>query len=313
MNMDQYVVEQLHTVADFVRWGVSLFNRAELFYGHGTDSAVDESLTLVLHTIHLPHGLPSELMQARLTTGEKQAVMEMLGRRVRERLPAPYLTHEAWFAGLNFYVDPRVLIPRSPIAELIERGFSPWLNLSDIKRVLDLGTGGGCIAIAIAQSHPHLVVDAADISSDALDVTRLNIERYGLETRVHPRQSDLFSALGGQRYDLIVSNPPYADAHEMASLPEEYRHEPALALAAGPEGLDIVLRLLREAHQHLTAQGMLVVEVGDSEGALIRRLPELPFMWMEFERGGRGVFMLSCEQLRHYHMAITRACAEVGV
>jgi ribosomal protein L3 glutamine methyltransferase len=302
------IQQQLHTLRDFIRWGASRFNEAGLFFGHGTDNAIDEATTLVLHALHLPQqNLPAELFGAYLTEIEKRQVLALLERRIRERIPAPYLTHEAWFAGLSFYVDERVLIPRSPLAELIEESFAPFVDSGAVHTLLDLGTGSGCIAIAAAYAFPKAQVDAADASEAALAVARMNIERYGLETQVHAVVSNLFEGLKGQRYDLILSNPPYVGAVELASLPREYHHEPKGALEAGERGLDIVLQILHQAPGHLNEKGILIVEVGNSEQALIHQLPELPFMWLEFERGGHGVFLLTREQLINAKDAIAEA------
>lgn len=304
----EQIIDELHTVRDFIRWGASRFNEAGLCFGHGTDNAVDEALELVLYSLHLAPGLPGELMHARLTRDERRAAVALIRRRVRERLPAAYLTRRAWFAGFEFYVDERVLVPRSPIAELIEGGFQPWLR-ADVHRILDIGTGSACIAVACAYAFPEAEVDAVDVSEDALAVARINIERHELDGRVHALRSDLFAALAGRRYELIVSNPPYVSRAEMEALPEEYRREPALGLAAGEDGLDIVVRLLAEAADHLTADGVLIVEVGDSEQALIRRFPEVPFLWLDFAKGGGGVFLLENSVLTR-HREMFRAASE---
>lgn len=293
------VIEQLHSLRDYVRWGASRLNEGGAFFGHGTDNAVDEALQLVLHALHLAPGLPSELMHGRLTLDERRAVVELFRRRIEERVPAAYLTREAWFAGMPFYVDEHVLVPRSPIAELIEQHFAPWLH-AEVRRVLDLCTGSGCIAIACAHAFPEAEVDAADISPEALAVAAINIERHELLGRVNTAQSDLFASLRGRRYELIVSNPPYVSVAEMASLPAEYQHEPALGLAAGEQGLDVVMRILREAPDYLTDDGLLVVEVGNSETALLERCPDVPFVWPEFARGGGGVFLLESAALRRH-------------
>ena len=303
MDLDErhgLALSGLQTLRDFVRWGASLFNEQGLHFGHGTDNALDEALYLVLHSVHLAPQVPEALLDTHLLDYEKQTLAALLVRRARERIPAAYLTHEAWFAGLSFYVDQRVLIPRSPLAELIERGFSPWAEALAVRHVLDVGTGSGCIAIACAHVFPDASVDAVDVSAEALQVAKLNVERYGLHDRVRLIQSDLFSALKGRCYDLVVSNPPYVPASDLESLPDEYRHEPTLGLVSGEQGIEFAVRILREAADHLSAEGLLVVEVGVSADVLARRLPDVPFTWVDFERGGEGVFVLSAAQLREH-------------
>lgn len=295
--------EGLESVRDFIRWAASRFLGAGLEFGHGTDNALDEAAYLVLHALALPPTFPEVYFDTRLTPPEKRAVAALIERRVSERRPAAYLTNEAWFAGLSFFVDERVLIPRSPIAELIAVGFEPWVDPTRLRRVLDLCTGSGCIGIACAYAFPEAAVDLADISSEALEVARENVRRHQLEGRVEVLQSDLFASLGGRRYDLIVSNPPYVATADMRDLPAEFRHEPALGLAAGAEGLDVALRILASASRYLTADGVLVVEVGASQQALSEALPAAPFTWLEFEHGGEGVFLLTAEQLAGLELA----------
>jgi len=293
-------VDELRTLQDLVRWGASRFNQADLFYGHGTDNAIDEALQLVTHALHLPRDLSPELLQARLTRQERRGAAELLVRRLTERRPAAYLTHEAWFAGLSFYVDERVLVPRSPIAELIDHGFEPWVEPEGVDRILDLCTGSGCIAVACALAFPGARVDAADISEDALQVARINVDRYALEDRVRLFDSDLYAGLQGRTYDLIVTNPPYVGRAEMASLPPEYGFEPRVGLYSGEQGLDCIQRILGGAAEHLNPGGVLVAEVGHSRAALEARFPRVPFVWVEFQRGGEGVFALARDQLVEY-------------
>ncbi len=295
------VPPELQTMRDYVRWAASRFQEAGLVFGHGTDNALDEAAALVLHTLHLPMDLSAVWWEARLTAREAEAVVKRVRRRIRERLPLPYLTREAWFAGLPFYVDERVLVPRSPIGEIVQRQFEPWLAPESVERILDIGTGSGCIAIACAYAFPGAEVDAVDVSPEALDVARVNVERHRLQQRVTLFQSDLFAALPqDRRYDLIVSNPPYVDALDMSQLPPEYRHEPRLALEAGEDGLDLVRTILREAPARLTEGGILVVEVGNSGPALEAAFPDVPFVWLEFEHGEGEVFLLTAQQLADY-------------
>lgn len=297
MNDNGHNTHGLATVADFIRWGASRFVEAELVFGHGTETALDDAAALVLHALHLPADLPEVYFRSVLAETERDTVLALLQRRIDERRPAPYLTNEAWFAGLAFYVDERVLIPRSPIAELIEREFTPWVESGSVARILDLCTGSGCIAVACAYGFPHARVDALDISTDALDVARRNVEQHGLASRVRLVQSDLFGTVPADRYDIIVSNPPYVSDAEMSKLPREYRYEPAVGLVGGEDGLDAVGVILKQAFRCLTRSGILVVEVGDSADAVMQKFPQIPFLWLDFRRGGHGVFLLTAEQL----------------
>jgi len=268
-----------------------------VFFGHGTDNARDEAAALVFHVMRLSHGASPRALRQRATVAQVQKIDALLEQRIAQRVPLPYLTHEAWFAGLKFYVDERVLIPRSPFAELIERRFSPWIDAKRVQRALDLGTGSGCIALAMARAFPRARVDAVDIDPGALEVAAINRRRLRLTRRVRLIESDHFAALSGESYDIIASNPPYVGTREMRGLPREYRHEPSLALESGREGLDSVGIILRRAAQNLRPHGLLVVEVGNTERALRRAYPRMPFTWLDFERGGGGVFLLTREQL----------------
>jgi ribosomal protein L3 glutamine methyltransferase len=291
-------VTELRTIGDMLRWAVSRFNDANIYYGHGTDNAWDEAIALVFHSLHLPEEIGQQVILSNLTSSEKHKIVELIIRRVRERLPVAYLTNKANFAGLEFYVDERVLVPRSPIAEMINNGFSPWLYTKSVNRVMDLCTGSGCIAIACAYLFEDAEVDALDISEDALEVAQINIESLGVMDRVFPMQSDLFSSIPkGPQYDLIVSNPPYVDAEDIGDMPEEYHHEPAIGLASGRDGLEITKRILANAADYLTPEGILVVEVGNSMVHLMEQFPDVPFTWVEFEQGGDGVFVLTYDQL----------------
>lgn len=309
--MAQPALSELSSILDFIRWGASQFRAAELSFSHGMASALDEAAYLVLHSLHLPVDTPELYFASKLTQSEKQTVVTILERRIIERKPAAYLTHEAWFAGLPFYVDERVLVPRSPIAELIEKQFYPWTDEAQVAHVLDLCTGSGCIGIACAYAFPRAEVDLSDISADALAVAKLNIERHGVQAQVQTIESDLFTNLSGKRYDLIVSNPPYVDAAEIAEMSSEFQHEPLLGLAAGVDGLDIVHRILATASEHLNDHGILIVEVGNSQFALAEAYPEVPFQWLEFERGGDGIFLLTVAQLDEHQSAFKAAAAKL--
>ena len=289
----QEAVRQLRTVRDLLRFAVSRFQEAGLCYGHGTAGAVDEAAYLILHTLHLPLDQLEPFLDAQVLVAEASQVLGVLERRVRERIPAAYLTNEAWLGDFRFYVDERVIVPRSHIAHVLDQGLSSWIPDPDaVTRVLDLCTGSGCLAILLAHTFTRAAVDAVDISADALDVARDNVRDYGLEQRVRLVQSDLFSALGDARYDVIVSNPPYVPQAAMQSLPAEYRHEPVLALAGGANGLDIVERIVREAKARLTRKGVLVVEIGAGREAVTAAYPDLGLTWLETDAGGDPVFLV---------------------
>ena len=278
--------------------GARRLRRAGVFFGHGTDNEFDESAALVFHALGLSHAQSARVYSKRVGREAQQKADALIARRIEERVPAVYLTGQTWFAGLPFHVDPRVLIPRSPIAELVERQFTPWIDPQRVRRVLDIGTGSGCIAIACAKAFPRARVDAVDISQEALEVARINGRRHRLGRRLCLLKSDHFDALGDETYDIIVTNPPYVGDRELRNLPAEYRHEPRIALAAGHAGLDSVRVILQQAGRHLRPQGLLVVEVGNTETAVRRAFRRLPFTWLDFERGGGGVFLLTAEQLQ---------------
>lgn len=292
-------IDELRTIGDMVRWGGSRFSEAVLDFGHGTDNALDEAFNLVCHTLYLPHDIPPYVLNTRLTKAERRKAINLIVERVSTRKPAAYLTNEAWFAGLAFYVDERVLVPRSPIAELIEARFEPWIDPNNVKNILDLCTGSGCIAIACAIAFEGVHIDASDVSAPALDVAKQNIVKHQVQKTVSAIESDLFDNINetDKKYDIIVSNPPYVDAETMAALSEEFRYEPASALAAGPDGLDIVKRILADAVAYLSPEGILVVEVGNSDIALVDHFPDMPFVWPDFEHGGHGVFILNKHQI----------------
>lgn len=285
------------TLADWIRWAERQLKHAKLYYGHGTETARDEAAWLVGHVAgHAPDDLETHLVDIPRTV-EIEKIRALVEARVTTRQPLAYLLNEAWFAGLKFYVDARVLVPRSITGEYIRERFVPWLQPENVQRALDLCTGSGCIAIALAQMFPQTRVDATDISDDALAVARINVEQYGLRERVKLIKSDLFEALGGVRYDLIVTNPPYVSRTDMAALPAEYRHEPALALVAGEHGLDVIVKILAQAADFLTPKGVLVAEVGNSHTALATAFPQVPFLWLTSETGDESVFLLTAAQL----------------
>ncbi|QKE63375.1 50S ribosomal protein L3 N(5)-glutamine methyltransferase [Aquipseudomonas campi] len=290
---------RLRTVRDHIRWAVSRFHDEQLFFGHGTDNAWDEARQLVLGALHLPWEIADAYLDCRLEEDEQEHLLALLKRRIEERVPTAYLLGEAWFCGLPFIVDERVLVPRSPIAELIGQHFAPWLP-AEPARILDLCTGSGCIGIACAFAFPEAEVVLADLSFEALEVANQNIERHELDERVYTVQGDGFAGLPGQRFDLIVSNPPYVDAEDFADMPAEYQHEPELGLACGDDGLDLVRRMLAEAADHLSEQGTLIIEVGNSQVHVEALYPEVDFTWLEFEQGGHGVFLLAAKQCREH-------------
>jgi ribosomal protein L3 glutamine methyltransferase len=299
--MTDYTVVQaeLLTLRDFLRWTTSRFHEAGLFYGHGNDDAFNEASQLILSSLNLPvQELPELFLDARLSSDEKSHLLDLVKKRVEQRIPLPYLTHEAWFAGLPFYVDERVLVPRSPFAELIDKQFQPWLeNPDSVTHILDLCTGSGCIAIALALAFPEAQVDAVDISADALAVADININKHDVQDQIQTIQSDCWQSLAPQQqYDLIISNPPYVGADEMACLPEEYRHEPASALEAADNGLALVREILLHAADYLSDEGLLFVEVGNSDLEVDTAWPEMAFLWLEFDFGGHGIFMLDKAQ-----------------
>jgi len=302
------VTNQLHTIADYCRYGATLFNQAELFYGHGSESAFNDAYVLVMYALSLPNDANDSLMSCRLIESEKQNILALFTRRIEEQIPVAYITNVAYFAQLPFYVDERVLIPRSPLGELIEKQFSPYIAANNLpERILDLCTGSGCIAIACASYFSDAEIDAIDLSVDALNVAQINIENHGVSEQVIPIQSDVFSGIEGQSYDLIVTNPPYVDQQDIDSLPQEYLHEPKMGLGCGDDGLDIVRVILAQSAQHLNDGGILFCEVGNSEVHVKALYSEVPFTWINFEHGGHGVFMLTKAQLVEFSAVFTAA------
>jgi ribosomal protein L3 glutamine methyltransferase len=296
--MSTTATTELITVRDYLRYAVSRFNAAGLFFGHGSDNAWDEAVYLTLHTLNLPLDRLEPFLDARLLPHEREALLDIYHRRCQDRVPAAYLTHEAWLGEHRFYVDDRVIVPRSFIAELLDEQLAPWIDDPwAIESALDLCTGSGCLAILMAEAFPAADVDAVDLSADALAVARRNVNDYGLDERIHLIQSDLLDGLDGRRYDLIVCNPPYVTADSMATLPAEYRHEPEMALAAGADGLDIVRRLLAAAPGHLTDNGLLFVEVGHNADIVEAAFPDLPLTWVDAPSGEGKIFMLAREAM----------------
>ena len=295
-NQDD-IISQLSTVRDYARWSMGRFTESKLFYGHGTDNAWDEALTLIFHLLHLPPEANQHVLDAVLTIAERKLILRVVETRCLERIPLPYLTNQAWFTGLPFIVDERVLIPRSPIGELIEAGFGPWASQT-IHKVLDLCTGSGCIGLACV-AHLDVDADLLDISIDALDVAAKNIAKHQMEDSARLIESDLFAEVT-DRYDVIVSNPPYVDAQDLASMPAEFHHEPRMALAAGEDGLDLAHTILAQAADYLTDDGLLVMEVGNSWVTLEEAYPAVPFTWIDFERGGHGVCVFTRQALIKY-------------
>ena len=289
---------QFSTVRDLLRFAVSRFNEAKLTFGHGSLNAYDEAAYLILHTLHLPLDTLEPFLDAKLTSQELEHVVAILEQRVIERIPAAYLTHEAWLGDFNFYIDERVLVPRSFIAELLRTRLSPWVADADsINNALDLCTGSACLAILMAHAFPNAAIDASDISPDALQVARRNVSDYGLDHQITLLESDLFTGLSDCGYDLIVSNPPYVNADSMQHLPEEYLHEPQLALASGKDGLDAVRRIIELAPQYLTPSGLLIVEIGHNRDVLEQAYPNVNFTWLETSAGDEFVFLLTREQI----------------
>jgi len=302
-ELESFNFSELSTITDFIRFGASRFVEAELSYSHGLSSPLDEAAYLVLRALNLPVDTPDIYWSSALTKSEKSSVIKILNKRILDKIPAAYIFKEGWFAGLQFYVDERVLVPRSPIAELVENQFSPWIDAGEVMNVLDLCTGSGCIGIACAYAFPHAEIDLSDVSQNALEVANMNIDGHDARQRVTTIESNIFSNLQGKQYDIIVSNPPYVDAEDMTDLPEEFHHEPELGLSSGSDGLDLTRVILQQAAQHLTDNGILVVEVGNSQYALMELFPEMPFQWVDFERGGDGVFVLTKPQLENLQAA----------
>jgi len=295
-NEELLVTDLICNPLQAIQYAKQLFEQSDIFYGHGTDNAVDEAYALIIDALNLSHDLSDEALKA-ISLQNSEKLVDLIHKRVNEHVPVPYLTHKAWFCGLPFYVDERVLIPRSPLAETICQYFEPWINPENVGNVLDLCTGSGCIAIACAYAFENAIIDAVDLSQEALDVAKINVGQHNLVDQVRLLQGDLFNPVGDKKYDIIVSNPPYVGQEEMNSLPSEFEHEPTMALVSGSLGLDIVDRILKQATSHLNDNGILVVEVGNTWQIMEEHYPNLPFIWLEFEMGGDGVFVLRKEDL----------------
>jgi ribosomal protein L3 glutamine methyltransferase len=293
-----HITEALLTIRDWLRYSVSRLEVRGVFFGHGTDNAYDESVWLVMSALHLPLDTLDNFLDARITRDEAKHLVHLIERRVTERVPTAYLLREAWLKGFKFYVDERVIVPRSFIAELLEDGLAPWIEYPEmVESAADICTGSGCLGVLLAHAFPNATVDVVDISPDAIAVANINIKNYGLEEQITAVQSDMFSGLKGKKYDLIISNPPYVDAPAMSALPQEYRNEPQIALGSGDAGLDHTHILLKEAKKYLNDDGILVVEIGHNRDALLDAYPELPFTWLDVESGNEFVFLLTKEQL----------------
>ncbi|URJ24986.1 50S ribosomal protein L3 N(5)-glutamine methyltransferase [Candidatus Blochmannia ocreatus (nom. nud.)] len=299
-NVKTEKLTEIITILDILRWSSSKFNSVPICYGHGTDNFWDETLHLILSGLNLPINIPTEMYHARLTTKERNKLIQLVFRRIIQRVPVPYLVNKAWFCGLEFYVDKRVFIPRSPISELI---MSCFHNILPDKphRILDIGTGSGCISIAIAMTNPNAIIDAVDISIDALKIAEKNIKYYNLENRITPIHSDIFSNILKLKYDLIITNPPYVNSTDIYKLPKEFLYEPIIALSANKKGLSIINKILKNAIHHLNQNGILICEVGVAKTALIEHYPNVPFQWLQFTNGGENVFMLNYEQILSFH------------
>ena len=295
------MMSDLYTIRDFVRWTMSELTRVGAYFGHGTDNAWDEALALILPSLYLSMEIPPHLLDARVTEVEREKLYGVIEQRTQQRIPSAYITREAWFAGLPFYVDERVLIPRSPLAEVIHEGFAPWIAPEDVTKVLDLCTGSGSLAITTALMLPEVVVDAVDIDAGALAVAAINVAKHEVTDQVHLLESDIFAQVEGL-YDVIISNPPYVGEAEYKALPEEYQHEPALALTTPDNGLAVVTQIIAQAADYLAPHGILLVEVGNSEAEVCARYPDLPLTWLDFAEGGSGVFLLTAEELRQHRL-----------